>query len=140
MRYLAVAVVIGFVVAMAAYGSARDRGQERIEIVINHSRFEPSSVTVDAGEEVTFVLVNRDPIAHEFIVGDRTIQHVHEKGTEAHHDEIPTEVSVPAGRTVTTTIEFAQAGPLVAADPLLFGCHLPNHYAFGMKGNIEIRT
>ena len=140
MRYLAAWLVAGFVLAIAAYGWARDADGKRIEILINHSRFEPSSVSVDAGEEVTFVVVNRDPIAHEFIVGDGRIQRVHEEGTEAHHDDIPTEISVPAMATVSTTIEFARDGRLVQADPLLFGCHLPGHYAFGMKGTIEIRT
>jgi uncharacterized cupredoxin-like copper-binding protein len=25
-----------------------------------------------------------------------------------------------------------------SGEPLLFGCHLPGHYAFGMRGEIQV--
>jgi uncharacterized cupredoxin-like copper-binding protein len=41
-------------------------------------------------------------------------------------------MSVPAGETATTTYTFAQAGELI------LGCHLPGHYAFGMRADVTI--
>ena len=106
---------------------------EPIEITIEHSRFDPARVTVARGATVTFVIKNADPIAHEFIVGDRAVQDVHEKGTEAHHGTKPGEVSIPAGETRTTTYTFAGPGDLI------IGCHLPGHYDYGMRGAVEVR-
>ena len=136
MKLLAPAVAACAVMAYAAYASAGPDPSRTIDIVINHSAFDASRLEVDAGETVTFVLHNEDPIDHEFIVGDRVVQNVHEEGTEAEHDERPTEVTIPAGETVETTITFD--GSLLGADPLLFGCHLPGHYDYGMKGVISL--
>ena len=132
------ALVACGVMAYAAYATAGTPGTT-IEIDIEHSAFETGRLDIDTGETVTFVLRNKDPIDHEFIIGDREVQDVHEEGTEGRHDAHPTEVSIPAGETVETTIEFEEGGALAAADPLLFGCHLPGHYDYGMKGVINLR-
>lgn len=137
MRILLAIGVVG-IMAGAALATAGLGSERRIEIRIEHSRFDPGRINVDAGETVTFVIHNDDPIAHEFIVGDPEVQRAHEEGTEAHHDAIPTEISVPGGTTRVTTIEFAEDGFLVASHPLLFGCHLPGHYDYGMRGVIEV--
>ena len=76
---------------------------------------------------------NTDPIDHEFILGDERVQLVHEEGTEAHHAPRPGEVSVPAGETVVTTYTFPKI-----TGALIFGCHLPGHYDFGMRGTVTI--
>jgi uncharacterized cupredoxin-like copper-binding protein len=89
-------------------------------------------VHVRPGETVRFVLRNTDPIPHELIVGDQSVQDVHEAGTEAHHGDRPGEVSVAPGRTAVTTYRFETAGRL------LFGCHLPGHWAYGMRGTIQV--
>ncbi|MDQ4095748.1 MAG: plastocyanin/azurin family copper-binding protein [Actinomycetota bacterium] len=136
MRWLAIGIAACGVMAYAAYASAGPDPSRTIEIAINHSAFDVTRLEIDGGDTVRFVLRNDDPIDHEFIVGDRTVQDVHEEGTEAHHDERPTEVTIPAGETVETTITFD--APLSSADPLLFGCHLPGHYDYGMKGVIEL--
>ena len=136
MRFLAPAIAACAVMAYAAYASAGPDPSPTIDIVINHSAFDVSRLEIHEGETVTFALHNEDPIDHEFIVGDRAVQNVHEEGTEAEHDERPTEVTIPAGETVETTITFDES--LSLADPLLFWCHLPGHYDYGMKGVIEL--
>jgi uncharacterized cupredoxin-like copper-binding protein len=103
-----------------------------IEIDIEHSSFHPGEVHVEAGETVRFVIHNGDPIDHEFLIGDEVMQQIHEEGTEAHHGARPGEVSVAAFHDAVTTFEFNGPGTL------LFGCHLPRHYNFGMKGEIII--
>jgi uncharacterized cupredoxin-like copper-binding protein len=113
--------------------SACGEGAARtVEITIRHSRFDPSVIDAAAGETVRFVIHNLDPIAHEFILGDDQVQDRHENGTEPHHGTVPGEVSVPAGETRATTFAFGALGDLP------YGCHLPGHWAYGMRGTVLV--
>ena len=103
-----------------------------VHIRIHFSRFDPSDIAIEPGQTVRFVVENTDPIDHEFIVGDERVQEAHEAGTEAHHPPRPGEISIAPGETVITTVTFPSQGSL------LFGCHLPGHYAYGMRGVITI--
>lgn len=123
---LAGLLVLGWAV-MALAGSGAE-----VPVEIKYSRFEPDEIRLEAGQEVTFVIYNDDPIDHEFILGDQAVQDRHERGTERRHDQIPTEVSVPAGETVETTVTFDKPGNLILS------CRLPGHYAYGMKAKITI--
>lgn len=125
-RTLALALALAAGVACAP-AAADPAGPRTIEIRIHHSGFEPSTIEAEPGEKLRFVIVNTDPIDHEFIVGDDSIQETHERGTEAHHDPRPGEVTVLAGQTVTTNYTFGE-------QDLLFGCHVPGHWAYGMRG------
>lgn len=126
---LAVAATLG---ACAAEAEGDGGSVRTVVLDIHHSAFSTSAMTARQGQLVRFVIRNHDPIAHEFIVGDEAVQDRHEHGTEAHHGERPGEVSVPAGATAETTYRFTAAGPL------LFGCHLPGHWAYGMRGTIAV--
>jgi uncharacterized cupredoxin-like copper-binding protein len=81
---------------------------------------------------VTFVLVNEDPIDHEWIVGDATVHERHRTGTEPVHEARPTEISVEALSEQRTTVTFAEPGTVT------FVCHLPGHEAYGMTGTIVV--
>lgn len=117
----------------AACAAAAASDVRTVEIQIRFSRFVPSTIQVAPGETVRFVVHNADPIDHEFLVGDETVQLVHELGTEAHHPPKPGEMSAPAGSTRETTFTFPGT-----PGELVFGCHLPGHYAFGMRGAVLI--
>ena len=104
----------------------------RVEIRIRYSHYYPSLVTVPHGRPVTIVLVNEDPIEHEWLVGDAVMHQVHRTGIEAHHGSRPTEVSIPALSTVETTIMFSEVS-------WQYICHLPGHEAYGMVGLLEAR-
>jgi uncharacterized cupredoxin-like copper-binding protein len=120
--------------AWAASGDAAARPTDGVvRISIHFSRFDPEAIAVEPGQTVRFVIENTDPIDHEFILGDEAVQLAHEEGTEAHHAPRPGEVSVPAGTTVETTVTF----PDTPAS-LSFGCHLPGHYGFGMRGDVSV--
>lgn len=126
------ALVCGALVLGASCAPAA--GSERVvRIDIEHSAFDPAVLEVQRGESVTFVVRNGDPIDHELIIGDELVQDVHEKGAEAHHGSKPGEVSIDAGDTAETTYTFGEAGELI------FGCHLPGHYDYGMRGSITVR-
>jgi uncharacterized cupredoxin-like copper-binding protein len=107
-------------------------GAVTVHLTIQHSHFSTDRVRVRPGTTVTFVVDNRDPINHELIVGDALVQARHEAGTEAAHPPRPGEVSVPALTVATTTFTFA------AGEPVVFACHLPGHYAYGMHGLVTV--
>jgi uncharacterized cupredoxin-like copper-binding protein len=118
--------------AIALLGGSSSPAERTVEIRIHHSRFLPADLHVAPGDTVRFVVRNTDPIDHEFIIGDEEVQARHETGTEAQHGARPGEVSVPAGGTAATTFTFSDPGTL------LIGCHLPGHYAYGMRGSVRV--
>jgi uncharacterized cupredoxin-like copper-binding protein len=103
-----------------------------VDVTIHHSSFSPARFEFAAGETVRFVVHNEDPIDHEFILGDRTVQIAHEHGTQAYHAPSPGVMTVPAGQTRVTTYTFDAPGPLI------IGCHLPGHYAYGMRAPVSV--
>ncbi len=127
------ALLLAAGLALAAVPGARGDRIRTIEVRIHFSHFETGRIDVRPGELVRFVVRNTDPIDHEFIVGDERVQLVHELGTERHHGAKPGEISVPALSVAETTYRFPNA-----TGTLLFGCHLPGHYAYGMRGVIRI--
>lgn len=100
---------------------------------IRFSKFSESSISVRPGETVRIVVRNHDPIPHELIVGDMAVQERHENGTEAYHGEVPGEVTIPQNGVAETTYTF----PARPTQPILFGCHLPGHWDYGMQGAIR---
>ncbi len=101
-------------------------------IAIHFSHFVPGEATVRAGVPVTITLRNEDPIEHEWIVGPPDVHARHRTGTEPYHDQVPTEVTIGALETRTTTITFQQPGDY------LYVCHLPGHEAYGMVGTLHV--
>jgi uncharacterized cupredoxin-like copper-binding protein len=121
-------------VALTVAGGCADRagGTTTVELTIRHSRFEPAVIDRDPGDTLRFVVRNLDPIDHELIVGSPTVQRRHEVGRDAHHHgDVPGEVSVPAGAVRTTTYTVGNAD-------VPFGCHLPGHWAYGMRGLVRV--
>jgi uncharacterized cupredoxin-like copper-binding protein len=102
------------------------------DIGIHFSQFTPTEVVATAGRPITITLSNTDPIDHEWLVGDAAFHERHRTGTEQHHGARPTEVSIPAGATVTTTVVFDQPGDY------LYICHLPGHEQYGMVGVLRV--
>jgi uncharacterized cupredoxin-like copper-binding protein len=128
--HLAAALLL--VLALGTSACSSVAAGERITIRIHYSSFDPQQVTVPAGVPVTFVLVNDDPIDHEWIVGDAAVHARHRTGTEPHHGARPTEVSIPALTTLETTVTFPQPGIFA------YICHLPGHEAYGMTGLVTV--
>ena len=126
------AVTTLLLVAGLAAGCGAGTPQQRVEIVIHYSTFEPTEVTVARGVPITFVLVNQDPIDHEWLIGDAAFHERHRQGTEARHGDRPNEVSLPALTTAETTLTFDEPGTI------LYVCHFPRHEAFGMVGTLTV--
>jgi uncharacterized cupredoxin-like copper-binding protein len=127
-------LLIALVPVLASCGTGTAAEPLRIEIRIHYSHYEPSAITVPAGQPVTFVLHNDDPIDHEWIVGDAALHERHRTGSEPVHNARPTEISIDALHEKRTTITFASPGTLT------FVCHLPGHEAYGMTGTLVVAT
>lgn len=107
-------------------------GPVTVRLVVEDSQFAPTTIHVRPHTDVTFEIVNRDFINHEFIVGGDEVHTRHEGGHEAWHPPVPGEVSVAPHTTGVTTYSFHAPGRV------LFACHLPGHFAFGMKGYVVV--
>jgi uncharacterized cupredoxin-like copper-binding protein len=114
-------------------GAHASSGPQTIVLTAHHSRFSRSALRVRPNATVRFVVHNTDPIEHELIVGDHATQLRHEVGTDALHQGAGA-VSVAPGATAETIYTFPASGQLQ------FGCHLPGHWAYGMRGTIAISS
>ncbi len=141
-RIVVLPVVVTVLVTVAGYAVAAGAsnpeivplgpGDVTIEIDIHHSRFQPHRLAVIVGTRVRFLVVNDDPIHHELITGGPEVHIRHAKGTEAEHPSIPGEVTVGRNGMAITTFTFDEVGTFE------FACHLPGHYEYGMRGEIEV--
>jgi uncharacterized cupredoxin-like copper-binding protein len=100
--------------------------------------YDPDSIDLRVGETVTFRVHNVGEAEHEFVLGDEAMQDTHEAEMQAMasdsammHDE-PNAISVKPGETVELTWTFTTPTGLV------YGCHLPGHYAAGMRGELTV--
>lgn len=130
MKFVAAAAASALMALAACSDGA---GERTVTLDVRHSKFSVSEVQVRPGETVRFVVRNTDPIAHELIIGDESLHDAHQSGAEVVHDDRPGEVSVAPGETAVTTYRFGPTG-----GRLLFGCHLPGHWSYGMRGEILV--
>ena len=129
---LAIPALLAPVVVAGAAGVLAAGGPIHVRIEIEHSRFVPATFSVPVGRPVIVELHNADPIDHEWIVGDEATHLHHATGTEPHHGSRPTEVSIDALSTITTTVSFTTPGTF------RYVCHLPGHEAYGMVGTVTV--
>ena len=128
------AALLALLTLLAGLGAGCGDGSEplRVEIRIHYSQFEPAAFSVPHGVPVTIVLINEDPIDHEFLIGDEAFHERHRHGTEAQHGARANEVSIAALTNVETTLVFDTPGTV------RYICHLPSHEAYGMVGTLTI--
>ncbi|MGI9412691.1 MAG: cupredoxin domain-containing protein, partial [Hyphomicrobiales bacterium] len=121
--------------------------QRTVTIDMNQLSFSAKTLTVTAGETVKFVLRNSSYIPHDFTIGTALMQ----KGRRAVISELseaglletsgkdvaalnaPNAVLIPPGETREVTWTFTRT------QDLEFGCNVPGHYEFGMKGSFRVR-
>ena len=106
-----IALALGLAGIAAAWAHAPGSGPITTDVGIHYSHYTPARLTVPAGVAVTFVLRNDDPIDHEWIVGDAATHERHRTGTEPVHGSRPTEVSIPAGSSRSTTVTSTRSSP-----------------------------
>ena len=139
---------LGSIVAvlLAACGGGETTGTDEsprtIEVqTLDEFRFEPSEVTVEAGETIRFVVSNSGELEHEFVLGPEHVQMAHEEASKmgGEHGEMHVEGQLAAlelqpGETKEATVTFEEGGEI------LMGCHVQGHYDAGMVGQVVIET
>ena len=121
-----------------APGTAEDPRTIEID-ALDDFRFDPSEVTVAAGETIRFVVPNPGAAIHEFVLGPDHVQMAHEEAAEMgeEHGEMDVEgqlaaLEIQPGETAEVTVTFEEAGEIP------YGCHEPGHYQGGMVGAVIV--
>jgi len=89
-------------------------------------RFLPDSVTIQAGETITFEVTTMGPTVHEFMVGP---------AADVAADKAGTPEVADIGMMQTGSLTYTFTGP----GPFAFACHAPGHYEAGMTGTIAVQ-
>lgn len=112
-----------------------------IDVVMTEFAFEPASFDVAAGETITFKLINKGLIEHEFRLTTEhaAAEHIasghegHDEDASASEHEHDGHISlVPAGATVEMTVTFESAGQFDTV-----ACLIPGHYEAGMTAPLS---
>nr|WP_235579777.1 cupredoxin family protein [Ramlibacter sp. Leaf400] len=120
------------------WGIAGDRKDARRTVQIamgDDMRFTPSTINVNEGETVRFVVSNKGKVLHEMVIGTRKALDEHaalmQKFPGMEHDE-PHMAHVSAGRKGELVWKFNRPGDFD------FACLIPGHYQAGMVGTIKV--
>lgn len=162
MRHAPILVGLAWLVVLAAACEAgpapptppivagSSRAPREVNIVLKDWVFLPDPVDVVPGETVLLQVVNGGLEVHELVIGDQVVQDAWEAAEGAAADPPPGPtplVSVAPGssglRVVVPSGQRVDVAWTVPADPaavgrLLFGCHIPGHWAKGMRGALRI--
>jgi uncharacterized cupredoxin-like copper-binding protein len=99
-------------------------------------RYEPTEISVKAGETVAFEVTNEGKVPHEFVLGDRSFQEQHEAEMAEMGGDLPPDtpyaLGVEPGETKTLAWTFTKEGSFT------YACHVPGHFAAGMVGTITV--
>ena len=121
-------------VACSGAGPGGPGTTRTVRIILGHFRFAPAALTVQVGTTVHFVLQNSDVIDHEFVLGSDALQQEHERMRMSgeHMMQGAGMIAVGASKIVDLSYTFSTPGRLI------FGCHVEDHYARGMKGVVTV--
>ncbi len=113
-------------------------GAHTVEVEMTEFAYEPDTLTVPAGEPVTFVFHNTGVIDHEAMVGDAHMQEEFassdghgDHASGGHHGDVHA-VTVPPGETAKLVVTFDEPGET------MLGCHLEGHWDAGMVATVTI--
>ncbi len=116
---------------------ADEAGADRtFEVAARDLSFEPTAITVSAGETVTFAVTNAGATVHEFTLGDDAMQNEHARAM-AHFPAgvthtFPNSITMQPGETASLTWRFGDAGMLE------YTCQVSDHHTAGMRGEITV--
>ncbi len=125
-------------VEQKTFGRAGDpsRVDRTIHIrMTDQMRFEPSKISVRAGETLRLVHHNSGKVMHEMVIGTRVDLEEHaalmRKNPGMEHDE-PYMTHVASGKEGEVVWQFNRAGEFE------FACLIPGHFEAGMRGTIVV--
>jgi len=100
-------------------------------------RYDPSEITVKAGEKLRFVATNRGKLVHEMVIGTKKELEDHAKHMREHpqmqHDGHAGALKLDPGRSGEMAYTFNRAGTFY------YGCLEPGHLEAGMIGKVVVQ-
>jgi uncharacterized cupredoxin-like copper-binding protein len=120
-----------------------------VNIIAREYRFDPDPIDLAPGETVLLHLINAGLETHEVVIGDTSVQDAWEAAEMA-------TAGAPPGPTPLVSVAPGQAGLRVVLrsgeradvrwtvpaatdpDPLIVGCHIPDHWAKGMRASVRV--
>jgi len=122
-----------------------------VNVILKDWVFLPDPVDLVPGETVVLHVVNGGLEVHELVIGDQAVQDAWEVAEAANADPPPgptPAVSVaPAVAGIRIVVASGQRVDLTWTVPgqaglggLIIGCHMPGHWAKGMRAAIRIAT
>jgi plastocyanin len=128
---LAAGVLVLAITLVACGGDDDDAGGNSIQARAAEFSFEPTSWTVNAGEEFSIEFTNGGSIEHEWAVID--LGEDIESEDEFAEDKVLLEVeAVPASESATESFTIAEAGTYQVI------CAVPSHFNAGMEGSLTV--
>ena len=132
-------VWVGLLLVLTACSGAASDSVRMVEVTMTDDlRYDPTELSISAGETVRFVVRNAGANVHEFLIGTPQEQAVFaEEMADGHGGghAAGAGVSVEPGATAEFTYSFT-------ADDrdLLVGCHQPGHYDGGMVAPLTVTS
>jgi uncharacterized cupredoxin-like copper-binding protein len=127
---IVVAALGGCSKSQPALGEAGDEAEVDRVIEITTSddlRFDPSEISVEAGETIEFHVTNEASSQHEFVLGPT---HDHDEGMQ--HGDASATGAIDPGDSASVVWYFPEAGETS------FACHIANHDKSGMTGTVTV--
>ena len=110
-----------------------------VQVELGEFYFAPQRITAPAGRLIRFEVTNPGVVPHEFLIGDRHAQDDAEKEMakggawgKSHSHDGTVSILLGAGESGVLEATFDEPGEL------LIGCHVPGHWAAGMKGTFTV--
>jgi len=111
-----------------------------INLTVDGYRFVPDHVTVAEGETVRFVVTNPTDMAHEVYIGTPAEQQadesVHQSAAPMDQAKVASHMGYGEYLAAYSSIDFEYT--FSGAQEVMIGCHLPGHWAKGMKATITV--
>lgn len=143
-RILAAACSVAILSAGCTVGGVQngtDANPRVIQLAVDGYRFVPDSMEVVLGETVRFVVANPTDMAHEVYIGtpaeQATDESAHASSMPMQQPKVTTQFGYGVFLAAYDTVEFRYH--FSNLDELMIGCHLPGHWAKGMKAVITVR-
>ena len=124
-------------------GSPRD-----VTVIMRDYRFDPTPIVLVPGETVRFTILNGGLVAHDFVLGDETVQRAWAVADAAAVKPSALQTAPPASvppqtggvRILLGSGDQAVVEYEVPSDQTLaLLCHIPGHIDKGMVGAVELR-
>lgn len=141
MRKNAILIPLLGLLAFGAWSCGGDDGSDAsVTVVAEDTQFNPAEITVDADEEVTLALENRDTIEHDLEVEGLSVEVMADGASEGEH-------GAGAGAAdsgvlaIHTTSEATETMTFIARTPgtYAFYCTIPGHRDAGMVGTFTVQ-